>query len=74
MANENANIMANKQYFLLIYLKNDPMPNIISADIIAEIYADNKAMDIVTTNDASCHFDDVESFKMVPVEEINFSM
>lgn len=74
MANENANIMANKQYFLLIYLKNDPMPNIISADIIAEIYADNKAMDIVTTNDVSCHFDDVESFKMVPAEEINFNM
>lgn len=28
MANENANIMANKQYFLLIYLKNDPMPQL----------------------------------------------
>lgn len=66
--------MTNKQYFLLIFQKDDLMPSIISADIIAEIYADNKAMDIVTTNDASCHFDDVESFKMVPVEEINFNM
>lgn len=31
-------------------------------------------MDIVTTNDTSCHFDDIESFKMVPVEEIDFTM
>ena len=29
MANEN-----NKPYFLLIFHKNDPMPSIVSADVI----------------------------------------
>lgn len=33
MANEN-----NKPYFLLIFHKNDPMPSIVSADVIAEMY------------------------------------
>lgn len=71
MANEN-----NKPYFLLVFEKGNTIPTIIPAETISEIYpdADNKTMDIVTTNDASCHFDDVESFKMVPVEEINFNM
>lgn len=65
--------MTNKKYFLLVY---DTMPNIISADIIAMINpdTDTKIMDIVTTDDDCIGFEDVESFKMVPVEEINFNI
>lgn len=33
MANEN-----NKPYFLLVFQKNDPMPSIVSADVIAAMY------------------------------------
>lgn len=33
MANEN-----NKPYFLLVFQKNDPMPFIVSADVIAAMY------------------------------------
>lgn len=33
MANEN-----NKPYFLLIFHKNDPVPSIVSVDVIAAMY------------------------------------
>lgn len=71
MANEN-----NKPYFLLVFEKGDTMPTIISAEIISEIYpdTDNKTMDIATVTDNDVHFENVESFKMVPAEEINFNM
>lgn len=35
MTNEN-----NKPYFLLVFQKNDPMPSIVSADVIAAMYPD----------------------------------
>lgn len=68
--------MTNKKYFLLVFTKNDTMPSVISADIIASINpdTDTKIMDIVTTDDDCIGFEDVESFKMVPAEEINFNM
>lgn len=71
MANEN-----NKPYFLLVFQENDPMPSIISADVIAEMYpyADKKMLDITTTDGDNIGFESVESFKMVPAEEINFNM
>lgn len=71
MANEN-----NKPYFLLVFEKGDTMPTIISAETISEIYpdADNKTMDIITVTDNDINFQNVESFKMVPAEEINFNM
>lgn len=71
MANEN-----NKPYFLLVFEKGDTMPTIISAEIISEIYpdTDNKTMDITTVTDNDVHFENVELFKMVPAEEINFNM
>lgn len=71
MANEN-----NKPYFLLVFEKGDTMPTIISAETISEIYpsAYDKTMDIVAVNGDSMRFDNVESFKMVPTEEINFNM
>lgn len=71
MANGN-----NKPYFLLVFEKGDTMPTIISAEIISEIYpnADGKTMDIVAVNGDSMRFENVESFKMVPTEEINFNM
>lgn len=71
MANEN-----NKPYFLLVFEKGDTMPTIISAEIISEIYpdADDKTMDIITVTDNDINFQNVESFKMVPAEEINFNM
>ena len=52
------------------------MPTIISAEIISEIYpdADDKTMDIITVTDNDINFQNVESFKMVPAEEINFNM
>lgn len=39
MTNENS-----KSYFLLVFQKNDPMPSIVSADVIAAMYpcADKK--------------------------------
>ena len=71
MANGN-----NKPYFLLVFEKGDTMPTIISAEIISEIYpdADDKTMDIITVTDNDINFQNVESFKMVPAEEINFKM
>lgn len=71
MANEN-----NKPYFLLIFHKNDPVPSIVSVDVIAVMYpyADKKMIDITTTEGDCMGFENVESFKMVPAEEINFNM
>ena len=71
MANGN-----KKPYFLLVFEKGDTMPTIISAETISEIYpdADNKTMDIITVTGNDINFQNVESFKMVPAEEINFNM
>lgn len=71
MANEN-----NKPYFLLVFEKDNTMPTIIPAETISEIYpdADEKTMDIVTVTGNDINFQNVESFKMVPAEEINFNM
>ena len=71
MANGN-----NKPYFLLVFEKGNTIPTIISAEIISEIYpdADEKTMDIVTVTGDDLKFDNVESFKIVPAEEINFNM
>ena len=68
--------MVNKPYFLLVFEKGDTMPTIISAEIISEIYpdADDKTMDIITVTDNDINFQNVESFKIVPAEEINFKM
>ena len=68
--------MVNKPYFLLVFEKGDTMPTIISAEIISEIYpnADGKTMNIITVNDNDINFQNVESFKIVPAEEINFNM
>ena len=67
---------SNKPYFLLVFEKGDTMPTIISAETISEIYpdADGKTMDIITVTDNDINFQNVESFKMVPAEEINFNM
>lgn len=71
MANEN-----NKPYFLLVFEKGDTVPTIIPAETISEIYSDtdNKTMDIITVTGNDIGLENVESFKMVPVEEINFNM
>lgn len=71
MANEN-----NKPYFLLVFEKGDTMPTIIAAETISEIYpnTDDKTMDIIAVNGDSVNFENVESFKMVPAEEIDFKM
>ena len=71
MANEN-----NKPYFLLVFQENDPMPSIVSADVIAAMYpcADKKMVDIITVNGDNMGFENVESFKMVSAEEINYNM
>ena len=68
--------MVNKPYFLLVFEKGDTMPTIISAEIISEIYpdADDKTMDIITVTGNDINFQNVESFEMVPAEEINFNM
>ena len=68
--------MVNKPYFLLVFEKGDTMQTIISAEIISEIYpdADDKTMDIITVTDNDINFQNVESFKIVPAEEINFNM
>ena len=67
---------SNKPYFLLVFEKGDTMPTIISAETISEIYpdADDKTMDIITVTDNDINFQNVESFKIVPAEEINFNM
>lgn len=71
MANEN-----NKPYFILVFHENDPMPSIVSADVIAAMYpcADKKRLDITTTDGDNMGFKKVESFKIVSAEEINFNM
>ena len=71
MANEN-----NKPYFLLVFERGDTMPTIMSAETISEIYpnTDDKTMDIITVTGNDIGFENVESFKMVPAEEINFNM
>ena len=71
MANGN-----NKPYFLLVFKKGDTMPDIITAEIISDIYsdADDKTMDIITITGDEIHYQNVESFKIVPAEEINFNM
>ena len=68
--------MVNKPYFLLVFEKGDTMPTIISAEIISEIYpdADGKTMNIITVTGNDINFQNVESFKIVPAEEINFNM
>lgn len=71
MANEN-----NKSYFLLVFEKGNTVPTIVSADVIANIFSctDEKIVDITTTDGDLLGFKNVESFKMVPAEEINFNM
>lgn len=71
MANEN-----NKPYFLLVFEKGNTVPTIIPVETISEIYPDtyNKTMDIITVNGDNMGFENVESFKMVPAEEISFNM
>ena len=68
--------MVNKQYFLLVFERGYTMPTIISAKTISEIYpdADNKTMNIITVNGDDMDVENVESFKIVPAEEINFNM
>ena len=68
--------MVNKPYFLLVFEKGDTMPTIISAETISDIYSDTdgKTMDIVTITNNDINFQNVESFKIVPAEEINFNM
>ena len=67
---------SNKPYFLLVFEKGDTIPTIISAETISEIYpdADDKTMDIITVTDNDINFQNVESFKIAPAEEINFNM
>lgn len=71
MANEN-----NQPYFLLVFEKGNTIPTIIPAEAISEIYpdADNKTMDIITVTGNDINFQNVESFKIVSAEEINFNM
>ncbi len=71
MANEN-----NKPYFLLVFEKGNTVPTIIPAETISEIYpnTDDKTMDIITVTGNDIGIENVESFKMVPAEEINFNM
>lgn len=68
--------MTNKQYFLFVFEKGDTIPTIIPAETISEIYpnADDKTVDIITLTGNDINFENVESFKMVPAEEINFNM
>lgn len=71
MANEN-----NKPYFLLVFEKGNTVPTIIPAETISEIYpnTDDKTMDIITVTGNDIGIENVESFKMVPAEEINYNM
>lgn len=71
MANEN-----NKPYFLLVFEKGDTIPTIIPTETISEIYPNtyDKTVDIITLTGNDINFENVESFKMVPAEEINFNM
>lgn len=71
MTNENS-----KPYFLLVFEKGNTVPTIIPAETISEIYpnTDDKTMDIITVTGTDISLENVESFKMVPAEEINFNM
>lgn len=71
MANENS-----KPYFLLVFEKGNTVPTIIPAETISEIYpnTDDKTMDIITVTGNDIGLENVESFKMVPAEEINYNM
>ena len=71
MANENS-----KPYFLLVFEKGNTVPTIIPAETISEIYpnTDDKTMDIITVTGNDIGLENVESFKMVPAEGINFNM
>ena len=71
MANENS-----KPYFLLVFKKGDTIPTIIPTETISEIYpnTDDKTVDVITITGNDINFENVESFKMVPAEEINFNM
>lgn len=71
MANENS-----KPYFLLVFEKGDTIPTIIPTETISEIYpnTDDKTVDIITLTGNDINFENVESFKMVSAEEINFNM
>lgn len=71
MANKNS-----KSYFLLVFEKGNTVPTIIPAETISEIYpnTDDKTMDIITVTGDDIGIENVESFKMVPAEEINFNM
>lgn len=71
MANENS-----KPYFLLVFEKGDTIPTIIPTETISEIYpnTDDKTVDIITLTGNDINFENVESFKMVLAEEINFNM
>ena len=66
----------NKPYFLLVFEKGNTIPTIISADVIANMFscADKKMVDITTKDSDIIGFENVESFKMVPADEINFNM
>ena len=66
----------NKPYFLLVFEKGDTIPTIISADVIANMFScvDKKMVDITTKDGDIIGFENVESFKIVPAEEINFNM
>lgn len=68
--------MVNKQYFLLVFEKGNTVPTIIPAGTITEIYpyTDDKTINIITVNGDDMDFENVESFKIVPAEEINFNM
>ena len=59
-----------------MFEKGDTMPTIISEETISEIYpdADDKTMDIIIVTGNDINFQNVESFKIVPAEEINFNM
>lgn len=71
MANENS-----KPYFLLVFEKGDTIPTIIPTETISEIYpnTDDKTVAIITLTGNDINFENVESFKMVPAEEINYNM
>ena len=68
--------MVNKPYFLLVFEKGNTIPTIIPAETISEIYpdADGKTMNIITVNGDDMDCENVESFKIVPAEEINFNI
>lgn len=68
--------MANENNKPLVFEKGNTVPTIIPAETISEIYPNtyDKTMDIITVTGNDIGFENVESFKMVPAEEINFNM